>query len=142
MTSVLVRRERRSPRQRCLSVEPSLERSWNDHFVWAFSLMFLFSGRGYWQELIESIAWATGFMHAARFLGQRILSRIIRMIPKASRAAHPRSRLTFRCILQSSGMVPVYQRCILQSDTSHPGYPSAVSTSTCITHSCISHMYV
>ncbi|KAM0941034.1 putative photosystem I [Dioscorea sansibarensis] len=28
------------------------------HFVWAFSLMFLFSGRGYWQELIESIIWA------------------------------------------------------------------------------------
>ena len=28
------------------------------HFVWAFSLMFLWSGRGYWQELIESI----GFM--------------------------------------------------------------------------------
>uniref|UniRef100_A0A251VES0 Putative photosystem I PsaA/PsaB n=1 Tax=Helianthus annuus TaxID=4232 RepID=A0A251VES0_HELAN len=27
-------------------------------FVWAFSLMFLFSGRGYWQELIESIVWA------------------------------------------------------------------------------------
>ena len=26
------------------------------HFVWAFSLMFLFSGRGYWQELIESAA--------------------------------------------------------------------------------------
>ena len=25
------------------------------HFVWAFSLMFLFSGRGYWQELIESV---------------------------------------------------------------------------------------
>ena len=24
------------------------------HFVWAFSLIFLFSGRGYWQELIES----------------------------------------------------------------------------------------
>jgi photosystem I P700 chlorophyll a apoprotein A1 len=28
------------------------------HFIWAFSLMFLFSGRGYWQELIESILWA------------------------------------------------------------------------------------
>ena len=28
------------------------------HFVWAFSLMFLFSGRGYWQEFIESIVWA------------------------------------------------------------------------------------
>ena len=28
------------------------------HFVFAFSLMFLFSGRGYWQELIESIVWA------------------------------------------------------------------------------------
>ena len=25
------------------------------HFIWAFSLMFLYSGRGYWQELIESI---------------------------------------------------------------------------------------
>ncbi|KAM0931997.1 putative photosystem I [Dioscorea sansibarensis] len=29
------------------------------HFVWAFSLMFLFSGRGYWQELIESIIWGS-----------------------------------------------------------------------------------
>lgn len=28
------------------------------HFIWAFSLMFIFSGRGYWQELIESILWA------------------------------------------------------------------------------------
>ena len=28
------------------------------HFLWAFSLMFLYSGRGYWQELIESIIWA------------------------------------------------------------------------------------
>ena len=28
------------------------------HFIWAFSLMFLYSGRGYWQELIESIIWA------------------------------------------------------------------------------------
>jgi photosystem I P700 chlorophyll a apoprotein A1 len=28
------------------------------HFVWAFSLMFLFSGRGYWQELIESLLWS------------------------------------------------------------------------------------
>jgi len=25
------------------------------HFTWALSLMFLYSGRGYWQELIESI---------------------------------------------------------------------------------------
>ena len=30
------------------------------HFFWAFSLMFLFSGRGYWQELIESILWFHG----------------------------------------------------------------------------------
>jgi len=28
------------------------------HLIWAFSLMFLYSGRGYWQELIESILWA------------------------------------------------------------------------------------
>ena len=27
------------------------------HFIWAFSLMFLYTGRGYWQELIESILW-------------------------------------------------------------------------------------
>ena len=27
------------------------------HFVWALSLMFLFSGRGYWQELVESVLW-------------------------------------------------------------------------------------
>ena len=27
------------------------------HFIWAFSLMFLYSGRGYWQEFIESILW-------------------------------------------------------------------------------------
>lgn len=27
------------------------------HFIWALSLMFLFSGRGYWQDLIESILW-------------------------------------------------------------------------------------
>ena len=44
------------------------------HFVWAFSLMFLFSGRGYWQELIESIVWATGFMHASRTLYRDLLS--------------------------------------------------------------------
>lgn len=28
------------------------------HLLWAFSLMFLYSGRGYWQELIESILWS------------------------------------------------------------------------------------
>jgi len=28
------------------------------HFVWSLSLMFLYSGRGYWQELIESIVWS------------------------------------------------------------------------------------
>ena len=28
------------------------------HFIWALSLMFLFSGRGYWQELIESVLWS------------------------------------------------------------------------------------
>lgn len=28
------------------------------HLAWALSLMFLFSGRGYWQELIEALLWA------------------------------------------------------------------------------------
>ena len=30
----------------------------SSHFIWALSLMFLFSGRGYWQELIEAIQWS------------------------------------------------------------------------------------
>jgi photosystem I P700 chlorophyll a apoprotein A1 len=29
------------------------------HFIWAFSLMFLFSGRGYWQELNQSFGLIT-----------------------------------------------------------------------------------
>lgn len=28
------------------------------YIVWIFSLMFLFSGHSYWQELIEFIVWA------------------------------------------------------------------------------------
>ena len=28
------------------------------HFMWSLSLMFLFSGRGYWQEFIESLIWS------------------------------------------------------------------------------------
>lgn len=27
------------------------------HLIWSLGLMFLFSGRGYWQELIESLVW-------------------------------------------------------------------------------------
>ena len=34
------------------------------HFVWAFSLMFLFSGRGYWQAII----WAHKVVVAAHVL--------------------------------------------------------------------------
>ena len=44
------------------------------HFVWAFSLMFLFSGRGYWQELIESIIWAHKVVVAAPAIYPRALS--------------------------------------------------------------------
>nr|YP_009295753.1 photosystem I P700 chlorophyll a apoprotein A1 [Schimmelmannia schousboei]AOM64688.1 photosystem I P700 chlorophyll a apoprotein A1 [Schimmelmannia schousboei] len=44
------------------------------HFVWAFSLMFLFSGRGYWQELIESIVWAHNKIKAAPSIQPRALS--------------------------------------------------------------------
>ena len=50
----------------------SLRRTFNSAgslFVWAFSLMFLFSGRGYWQELIESIIWAHKVVVAAHVLG-------------------------------------------------------------------------
>ncbi|GMP29889.1 hypothetical protein CsSME_00004812 [Camellia sinensis var. sinensis] len=44
------------------------------HFVWAFSLMFLFSGRGYWQELIESIVWAHNKLKVAPATQPRALS--------------------------------------------------------------------
>jgi photosystem I P700 chlorophyll a apoprotein A1 len=44
------------------------------HFVWAFSLMFLFSGRGYWQELIESIIWAHNKLRVAPAIQPRALS--------------------------------------------------------------------
>jgi photosystem I P700 chlorophyll a apoprotein A1 len=44
------------------------------HFVWAFSLMFLFSGRGYWQELIESIVWAHNKLKVAPSIAPRALS--------------------------------------------------------------------
>ena len=44
------------------------------HFIWAFSLMFLFSGRGYWQELIESIVWAHNKLHLAPAIQPRALS--------------------------------------------------------------------
>ncbi|KAJ6952201.1 photosystem I P700 chlorophyll a apoprotein A1 [Populus alba x Populus x berolinensis] len=44
------------------------------HFVWAFSLMFLFRGRGYWQELIESIVWAHNKLKVAPATQPRALS--------------------------------------------------------------------
>jgi len=44
------------------------------HFVWAFSLMFLYSGRGYWQELIESILWAHHRLKIVPHIQPRALS--------------------------------------------------------------------
>jgi photosystem I P700 chlorophyll a apoprotein A1 len=44
------------------------------HFIWAFSLMILFSGRGYWQELIESIVWAHNKLKLAPAIQPRALS--------------------------------------------------------------------
>ncbi len=44
------------------------------HFVFGFSLMFLFSGRGYWQELIESIVWAHNKLNITPMIQPRALS--------------------------------------------------------------------
>ena len=44
------------------------------HFVWALSLMFLYSGRGYWQELIESILWSHNKLHLSPEIQVRALS--------------------------------------------------------------------
>ena len=52
------------------------------HFMWALSFMFLYSGRGYWQELIESILWAH---HKFRAVEQQLNS-VIRFICLAQQA--------------------------------------------------------
>ena len=44
------------------------------HFMWAFSLMFLYSGRGYWEELIESILWAHHKLKVVPHIVPRALS--------------------------------------------------------------------
>lgn len=44
------------------------------HFIWSFSLMFLFSGRGYWQELIESISWSHCKLKVIPSIAPRALS--------------------------------------------------------------------
>jgi photosystem I P700 chlorophyll a apoprotein A1 len=44
------------------------------HFVWAFSLMFLYSGRGYWQELIESYLWSHQKLKIVNVIQPRALS--------------------------------------------------------------------
>ncbi|CAN6483138.1 unnamed protein product [Victoria cruziana] len=44
------------------------------HFFWAFSLMFLFSGRSYWQKLIKSIVWAHNKLQVAPATQPRALS--------------------------------------------------------------------
>eukprot|EP00440_Ansanella_granifera_P060819 gb/GFBE01065925.1/.p1 GENE.gb/GFBE01065925.1/~~gb/GFBE01065925.1/.p1 ORF type:complete len:609 (+),score=-141.04 gb/GFBE01065925.1/:1-1827(+) len=44
------------------------------HFIWAFSLMFLYSGRAYWQELIESILWAHHKLKIVPHIQPRALS--------------------------------------------------------------------
>ena len=44
------------------------------HLIWAFSLMFLYSGRGYWQELIESILWAHHKFKIMPYIQPRALS--------------------------------------------------------------------
>ncbi|TYG53039.1 hypothetical protein ES288_D09G076800v1 [Gossypium darwinii] len=44
------------------------------HFVWTFSLIFLFSRRGYWQELIESIVWAHNKLNISHSTQPRALS--------------------------------------------------------------------
>lgn len=44
------------------------------HFAWALSLMFLFTGRGYWQELLESVSWAHVKLHLAPTIQPRALS--------------------------------------------------------------------
>ncbi|TYG52000.1 hypothetical protein ES288_D10G307000v1 [Gossypium darwinii] len=54
--------------------------SYGAHIVWAFSLMFLFSRRGYWQELIESIVWAHNKLKVVHVTQPRALSIVQRRV--------------------------------------------------------------
>jgi len=40
------------------SVNPITINGWLRNFLWSQSAQVIYSGRGYWQELIESILWA------------------------------------------------------------------------------------
>ena len=44
------------------------------HFLWSLSLMYLFSGRGYWQELIESLIWSHNKLNITPNVSPRALS--------------------------------------------------------------------
>ena len=44
------------------------------HFTWALSLMVLFSGRGYWQELVESLIWVHCQLQVVPSIQPRALS--------------------------------------------------------------------
>ena len=44
------------------------------HFLWSLSLMYLFSGRGYWQELIESVLWSHNKLNVSPNVSPRALS--------------------------------------------------------------------
>jgi photosystem I P700 chlorophyll a apoprotein A1 len=53
--------------------------------------MFLFSGRGYWQELIESILWAHNKLKVARAIQPRALSVARAIQPRALSITQGRS---------------------------------------------------
>ncbi|TYI94049.1 hypothetical protein E1A91_D02G176300v1 [Gossypium mustelinum] len=50
------------------------------HFEWVFSLTCLFSGHGYWQELIESIVWDHNKVKVAPTTQPRALSIVQRRV--------------------------------------------------------------
>uniref|UniRef100_A0A3Q7FI97 Uncharacterized protein n=1 Tax=Solanum lycopersicum TaxID=4081 RepID=A0A3Q7FI97_SOLLC len=43
------------------------------HLVWATGFMFLISWRGYWQELIETLAWAHERTPLANLITQMLM---------------------------------------------------------------------
>lgn len=54
------------------------------HFVWAISLMFLFSGCVYWEKLIESIAWTHNKLKATSAIKAQSLEYYPRMYYRSS----------------------------------------------------------
>ena len=103
------------------------------HFVWAFSLMFLFSGRGYWQSVWVSQAheWFATLSRGSRGAYQGWFARCILMVRvvEAQTTENVSANLSSRLLRPVT--VPV---CILQQQPLTALLPRAVASCRYLVH--------